>query len=635
MLKHDILTKAGITEETIEQLCRLNCIEIKGSDFHIVDGPTLIRIILNCVENKIDPKGLLIPPVITKFDNALDLLYTFLYDGRTKLAEEIVDMIYEETESEDLLVLKETLTNQPDINEYILKDRIYSNMLTIEGLEKLERRMLIYVTLCEWDKALDLMQELNSVYPHVEHTLFFTNSALLLNAAQELRENRDILSRHDDNSYVGDMSEILKIVLESKDYYRCDEVIANGLRQHPESIEWRIYTAFISQIMEYLKRNEETLTRRTVIDASTGGKLEDIAPAGTVASITKEEIEDVLHPNKDKIDEEKDYYEEYEKAYFEEFDYKKSKKMLQKHLRKMRGMDLPENFDYLMHELNVLIKNEELGVDMYEFKSAYELGLKYIEEEDYKTAIQYLSKAVNSLKIIPSRLLNTLACCYKNLGFFEKAAILYKTAYEDGPIGPNEIEDFMEICCLTGEYHMLPELANLYDEYDPGSNVKVHYMASCGYFHADRFDDAKREIQLCSSILNDQEIPIQFVEERAAIDDAEKGKKTPGFEIDDYVDYEVTDEEEELKEEENLYKKTVAMLGSLEEENDEDAYNDKIIDALTACKVLLIKKEMDTAIDLMYLIEQYLDTPLLEERKQKVYKRVLHNLHEAEVVEEV
>ena len=626
MMQHDILIQAGFTEEGIQELCRKKLVELKNSDYVIVDGPTLIRVIQVCLQKQVDPTGLLIPPVITKFDDQLNFLFDMLATCNYKFAEDIVERLQKEVPTENLSTLKEGLSLFEDNNVYILKDSVYPSKVTTDGLHKMERRLLLDLTLFNMEDALETFRKLEKIYGPVQETFFFQNFSNLLNASIQLKENHACISMDDDQDYIGALDNTLAQVLSNHDFYRSEEVINKGLERNPNSIEWRIYKYFISIVMAYLKKNEECIKRRTMIDLSVGVDLKEAFPEGVFPRMTREDMKDVLEYTKEDLDDDEDYYSQYEEAYFKEFDFRKAKQILNKYLKQQKQYGNEESYDYLVDDVNTFIKNEDAGVDMYKLKSAYEFGLNYLEQEDYKTALQYFVKVNNLLRIPSSRIYCLMAYCFMKENKYDRAANLYKLAIENGPIPPTEIETAMVVLSKVGEYDEVIELLKTYDDYDPDDNVHVHYMGARAYLEYDRFDESKDELETCSTILEaDNNLGVPFIDEMQAIGAAREGKQAT-FSIDDYIEYEPTDEENELsKDLDENYDNAIDAIFSLDTEDNAFAYNSKIKYALSVTKMLFVSCNYDRALNLLYLIDEYIDTPLLEEEEQKVYRRMVNN----------
>ena len=339
--------------------------------------------------------------------------------------------------------------------------------------------------------------------------------------------------------------------------------------------------------------------------------------------MTKEEIRQMKKGKDIEVDN-TDYYSEYEKALFEKGDYDYAKECLEKYQKQEVLSMGSEIYDYLFDELDILKENEKLGVDLKEYNTALQFAMNYMELEKYDVALNYAAKCHNMLEIKNPRIECILGKIYYMKNDLAKADYFYNEALKD-PVSPDDLADMIEVFFKNKEYEKVIFAVQRFDYYDAMQNTKVHYIAAASYLNLGKYDDARNELDLCTTIVSaDDNLPIEFAEEREIITEAEKGKKV-SFGIEDYVDYDLTDEEYLICEylDQNITE-AERVFDIIETDKENYAYNLKYL--LSVTKALFQSYDFDKALEFCERIDEVFDTKLLSKEDAKVMKKMINNL---------
>jgi tetratricopeptide (TPR) repeat protein len=247
-----------------------------------------------------------------------------------------------------------------------------------------------------------------------------------------------------------------------------------------------------------------------------------------------------------------------------------------------------------------------------------------MELEKYDLALNYAAKCYNMLQVQDPRLECMLGKIYYKKGDLKKSSYFYSEAFKKA-VSPDDLADMIEVFFMNKEYKKVISATCRYDYYDEMQNAKVHYICASAFLNLRKYDDSRAELETASTILSaDENLPIDFAEEREIIDEAEQGKyKT--FGIEDYIDYELTDEEymiaqylDENVEQANKVFETI--------KTNKDNYTENLKYLLSVTKALFQSYDFDRALDLCSKIDEIFDTEFLSEKDAKVMRKMINNL---------
>jgi len=618
------LKKIGVPSETLNIYIEKGMIKSNGlGTWQIVDGDLLITLIIKCIACKISPDFLLIPEFDKEHRHLLEILYAHLTNQNYMMACTAAEKLNKELHTQQLDLFIDTCKKYNDPLTYILKKEDYGHdKATIEGLHKIERKLLLQLELFENRDAQDTYEMLQEFYSDFE-TYFKYNVPQLFRILSEMSQDHLQIGNSCEEVFSGLPGYVLNMLLEFDDIYRADELISSELKKDHYSIEWQIYYTIMYQIRLINERNLQNAIGRTIVDAGIDEDNTWAFPQETYPILTKEEVRQIKKGKNIELDD-TDYYSEYENALFETGDYDYAKECLEKY-QKQEALSLGSDiYDYLFEEIECLQENKDLGVDMKEYNTAFQFVTYYMNLEDYDTALNYAAKCYNMLKVENPRIACILGKIYYKKNDISKAAHFYSEAIKN-PVSPDDLADMVEVFFKNGEYYKVLNAVERFDYYDAMQNSKVHYIAAATYLKLGKFNDSRKELEVCTDILTaDDNLPIEFAEEREIIDDAEKGKNK-SFGLDDYIDYNLTDDEYEISAYLDQNIEEAERVFSIIK-NDEKNYANNLKYILSVIKVLFQSFDYDTALNFCERLDEVLDTNLLSQEDAKVMKKMINNL---------
>ena len=621
----EILKSFGLPEETINTYVEKGMIkQNKDNGYFIASGDLIITLITKCIACKIDPKGLIIPNTVDSVNEELEIIYTNILNRNFTMAADAAELIKEEVNTYQLELLISACREYEDINHYVLKNSEYGkDEATKKGLQKLERKLLLELELFDYSSAIETIGLIGEIYRDY-NTEFPYITAGLLRIINEFSQDHLAVGNSSDEVYIGPSDYVLELLVESNDIYRADELIEQELQSDPYSIEWQIYFALMYEIKILNEKNLKIAVNRSVADASYDITNAFAFPETPYPRLTKEDLKKIDDGRDAEVDD-IDYYTEYENALFEEGNFELAKEMLMKHEKQSALQYSDEVFDYLEDELDILIKNKNMGVDMQEYNIALKFAMNYMELGKFDLAKNYAAKCYNLLQIKNPRLLCMLGKIYYKTGDINRAEYFYDEAFK-GTISPDDIEDMILVYYENKAYQKVINALGRYDYYMSNQNAKLHYIAASSYLKLKKYDDSRNELETCTLILDaDDNLPIEFAEERRIIDEAEKGKDKT-FGLDDYVDYEITDEEYLISQylDENV-DQAYKVLDGLETSTSTN-YTQDLKYILSVTKILFQACDFDRALEFCEKIDNVFDTKLLSKEDAKTLSKMLNNL---------
>ncbi len=618
------LKKIGVPGETLNLYLEKGLIKSDGlGTWQIVNGDLLINLITKCLACKIKPDFLIIPENVKDFDDELEVLYTHLLNHNYMMSATVAEMINKELHTSQLDLFIDTCKKYQDVNTYVLyKEEYGKDQATREGLQKLERKLLIELELYDYINAIDTAELLVQIYSDY-NTDFNYNLASLLRLLKDFSEDETKVGNSSEEVFSGPSSYVLNMLLEFEDIYRADDLINDEIKKNPYSLEWAIYFSLMYQIKILNEKNMKNAIHKTIFEASLSEDNEWAFPVETFPRLTKDEVLQIKNGVNLEVDD-KDYYSEYEEALLSDGDYSYAKECLEK-FQKQEVLSMgSENYDYLFEELDILIENEKLGVDMQEYNTALNFVMYYMEMDKYDLALNYAAKCYNMLIIKNPRIECILGKIYYTKGDLDKADRFYSDAFGN-PVSPDDLADMIEVFFEKGEYVKVIGAVQRFDYYDAMQNAKVHYLAAAAYLKLGKYDDARNALQLCTTIVSaDENLPIDYEEEREIIDEAENGEDK-SFGLEDYVDYESTDEEcliAQYLDQNVIEAEKVFDIIKTDKEN----YSENLKYLLSVTKALFQSYDFDKGLEFCERLDEVFDTKLLSKEDAKVMKKIINNL---------
>lgn len=620
----DLLKSYGFPKETIDTYIEMGMIKKNEDNTCFIDnGELLITLIDKCITYHKDPTPFIFP-AWNGFGKELDVVYSEIYNKNYILAADECEVIKNKANTHQLSLLIDALRKHEDKNIYILSNSEYGNdEATRNGLKKMERKLLLELESGNFSGALVQLKMLSKIYQDCD-SLFTNITSELLKLVDEFASSPYTISGLCDEACVGPSEQVLLTLLEKRDIYRAVDLVNEELLKGNYTIEWQVYFHLIRGIK---KRNDMNLERAKLkcLVLACNNKAEQVAFKNSLFPCLSKEDLKKIEEKYYLIDKDKDYYSEYKKALYEDCNLKLAKEMIDKHVYKSIVLEDENLYDYLVEEVDLLIKNEEAGVNINEYMESLKLALNYLKNEDYVQAKVFTAKSHNLLKFKNPRVLALLGKVYYKTGDMKNAEKFYDEAYK-GTISPEEIEDMIYVYYENKNYNKATDAINSYDYYNKKQNIKLHYLAASAYLHLKRYDDSLEEIKMCSSILDgDGGLPIQFVEEKEIINKAKK-QYDVSFDLEDYVDYEIERKDYFLfKDMKDNMRRVYRILEDFE--NDiYDNYKENLKFVLTMIKLLVYSCEYDQVMKVCTRLDDSFDKDLLPNNEAKNLTKMLNNL---------
>ncbi len=617
------LKKIGLPEETINYYIKEGLMVNNGlGSYEIVNGDLMVSLIKKCTEFKINPSFLLVP-VENNVKDELDILCTNLVNDNYMMAYEAAKAIDKKMHTKSLELFMNTCKSYPDYNQYIVNLEDHGNdPVTVEGLHSLERELLYELESFDFMSAIDTANLLINIYQD-SNPIFCDNLRNLLRIFSEMSQDNRLIGNYSEEILVGPSDFVLGGLLDSNDIYRADTIINNQLKENIYSIEWQIYFTLMFQIKTLNEKNMKKAIARTVADASLDINNTWAFPETPFPKITKEDMLRIKNGSETEVDD-TDYYSEYESALFEDCDLDRAKEALEKYQKQSILSYDNDDYDYLFDEIKILKENKELGVDLRKYNSALQFAMNYSEIGKYELAKNYAAKCYNLLQVKNPRVLCILGHIYYKTGDLKQAYYFYNEVINDS-VAPDSLIEMAEVFYLSGEYRKALYAVNKYDSYEPMQNARIHYIAAASYLKLKKYDDSRSELDVCTTILSaDDGLAIEFEDEREIIDSCEKGKEK-SFELDDYVDYELTDDEFVIAQ---YLDENVAHANNILDNINKDPkeYTNNLKYLLSVTKVLFQSYDFDRGVEFCNKIDKVFDTKLLSKEDAKVMKKMINNL---------
>lgn len=502
-----------------------------------------------------------------------------------------------------LQILRNVCLQLPSKTNYIVNDSKIKDEATIKGIARMERQMLIDL---EQGESLILSPNFNNLVRFEVGEEVYAIIVSLINWIDYFRINYRKLSNRDSRAVYGDFDSVVSALLISQDFYRLRDVINDALASNEIfSIKVQIYKILIDWLMYYNKRNKEFIDRErlTSLNKKNEKMLMERYP---VSSISVDTIDDEIFDMQ--VDLSKNYYQVYQN-YYDAKKYKDARRALRQFKVNMVSLDVNMNLDYLFKELDVLIANDN---DSLENKNKVDTLLKEAEERELNDIDSAITLYLESLKyqsIKNPRTMSKVGALYARKNDYERALLYYKEA-DKSFVCPNDYITMMELLIKCKNYREVATYARKYDSYYPEENAYVYYLLSIAYANQELYDFADDALNTADAInVACYNVPIPYTHEHEILSDLKKKKSVNLYTIDDFVNYDLNDQEK-------------ALLGHIDDlkKQDEDSYisnlkveglnkatiEEKITYLLMLIKIFNYKEDDEQVNDLIELVEDIL-----------------------------
>lgn len=494
-----------------------------------------------------------------------------------------------------IAVLKSLLSKKKDTATYILEDGIYPSDVTNDNLHRIEREALVTLETGDIIDFYDDMEVLEILYEN-QDPLPLLNINTMISAELVFEAIDTHVSDRSFSRFLGSFSSTIFELLRCQDYYRVDELIKQEKKEETSfSIYLEMLDIISSRIMALNSKNMNYV-KRIVTSSNTGEKgLEEVIgdyPLSAISGDLLREYEENEYLSKE---DNNNYYRLY-LACFEDDDFKEALKALMKMEKKGKSVGFYINVDYLIKELKLYIANElESPENALQAIKERRLGDAFFEAGNYIKAILKYDKA---LSLVPYKIPKTIAQiarCYYNLNDYEKAYKALIAAPLDG-LYPDDILMMLECMFKMREYSKMLKVFERLESISPKCNVRVYYMMSIVFIKLHKYNKAREMLNTAKELNYDyHNAVVDFKEEYNTISRCEKEKTELCYSMDDFIDFEMSEEEIDLSNDLDFYRYEYdeSYIDVLLDEvkKDKRSAKDKILYLLSVIKIIIIQNE--------------------------------------------
>ena len=597
--------------------------EIEG-DYYIIN-PVLfadfIQRVLNAGSNPI--------LFFTKEDDPDSIMYhVFKYIdlGMYKEAQMLLLYFNEKNDSfyaKQLFIGLEEKYSHKDEIEYILDEDKYESDVVIENLKLQELSLLSNIELENYKSAYKIIMSLKGIYDAHQESLPFSVIGEFLMEIRRLSTNHRRVSHHTDYNMTGDFDSVVYGLLKEIDYYRLKQFLDDENKADKKSIKYEIYNILLDRVLFLNKCNLDYIQDSMKIDVQSKS-LTDVMENPHLPYMTGEFINEILHPVKEETND-KNYYKVYEELYVAR-DFEGAREALIKFDKNLKRMNVYKDINYELNELNIWIENlkdldEESKKIMIE---TYDEILSLINNKKYEDAINLSLYLYSIGKLRNPKLTSLIGTCYFELNDYPMA-IEYYTAPKSDYISPEDIYNLIYSYFKLGDYQNALYYIPNYEHYYPDENVKLHYIESICHVKLKEYDEAVDSLESCEAMnVVHYNMPIEYNKEKEIINKIKNGKNIKCYSIDDFVDYELTDEETKLRDEiseGSINVPTLIRKGTIKKTNIKDR-----IEYLFSCaKVYMQMDKAEEGNEICKFINSLITDPRLEKKEKETFTLRLKN----------
>ena len=619
----DYLLMMGYTEKDIKDLLELGKLKDIDGEIIIVDDILFTDYIINLLDLSIDPTVYFEKE---KNDNSY-LYHIYRYIDTHMYAEaayllSIYNKDYPNCYYSHLLY--DGLLKLEDKTEYILEDDKYESDVVKNNLKRKELELLATIELDQQKESYRLTKELKQLYSAHQESLPFVVIAELMMELRRLSTNHRRVSKHTDLTCTGDFDSVMLGLLKEQDYYRLERFLKEEIdsKSNP-SIKLEIYNALVDELVYLNAQNLKYIKDSMVIDVESKS-LEETIKYNHIPYMTDEFITQLLNPP---IVEKHDtnYYSIYEE-HLKKKEYVKAREALVKFDADMKRMNIFKDVDYQLNELSILInmKDTLTEEEMSQYEKECDEIDSLIKDNNYMDAITRLVKLEKDDRYSNPFISNKIGLCYYSLKNYPKAIEYYSKA-KQGFIYPEDIYNLIYSYFKVGRYNKALALIPRYDYYYPEENIKLYYIESICHVKLKEYAEAIDSLESCEAMnVIYYNMPIEYRREKEIIDKIKNGKNISCYTEDDFVSYDLTDDEVKLRNEIAKGETTLPnliRLGTLKKYG----LRDKIEYLLSCAKVYLQMGLEDEGTELCRFINSMLQDPRLDNKEKETFTLRLKN----------
>lgn len=509
-------------------------------------------------------------------------LLTFNYP----MAKEMLKKIRSIKDTLEYQLIDIILDSKKDNIKYILEEDIYPSEVTKKNLKGMERRALCELELGNFIKFNEIINQLDQIYQN-QDVMPFKIMIMLLNSIKYLELNKTNVSARSFLTFHGKLEAVLVALLSCKDYYRAYDVIDEEVKNAKEfNIYLAIIYILISKVMLLNERN------RTYLDEEIKRSKENLSEmikknnylSCIEGSVIKEKEGAKMESNNI------DFYNTYRKKY-NEGNYREARINLLRFVKNLRSMGINPYFEHLFKELDYLEKNVK-GDNRF-VASLIRNSEIAIKKGEYEDALEDLGKWQEGITYFHPRVNALIAKCLYELGKLEDALELYKRC-EEYYLYPTHYEDIMMILYKLGKIEEIESYYNLRETTDYAS-LKITYMMSVIELNKGHYKKARQFLKTIEERCKDiYEVSPNFTYEYEVIKRASGGEDIK-YGIDDYIEYGITDDDKDLieliDEYKRLYQRDYLKMLFITIQNLNESLIDKIEYLLNVIRILKNKHE--------------------------------------------
>ena len=518
-----------------------------------------------------------------------------LNNGRYSLCPLFFDVIINYNDSLFLRVLRSLCSKLNDNIEYIVSPVIYRDQVVLSNYQNMERKLLFLIETGVIDEALEYNKALRSIYV-LENTLIFDIIHVFLVRIKNLFRDKRMTSTRKELGVYGDTYSVIFALLNACDFYRVREVIKNECRDNENRMDYLILDVLADYLKIYLDRNNELIKNEIRLNTFGINKIEDVVGKYELSVISLDMIKDFEDlENEKEEDSDLNYFEVYQMLLVSG-DYHGALSAIRKFQYNMNRLGVNVNFDYIEEDLKLRIANSN-GVYGENYNKLINLGNKAYSNKKYDIALDYLEKALEYSSVVNPVILAKIGKCYYYLGNPKLALMNLRDAYQSF-MYPDDMLFYIDLLYEEDDYATLIHVSEKYEEYYHGENPKIHYLKSIAYLNIKKYDRALEELEYTELIIQEMyDITYEFKYEKGIIDKLRNNKKIDLYNLEDYIDFNLSYEEKEIREKidmlESISTSSIDLI--LEDAKTMDD-SEKVIKYLSSLiKVLICKNDIDSA----------------------------------------
>lgn len=530
---------------------------------------------------------------VIKNDNNLylyDLLNKYIYYREPDMVTFIILEMQKNSDLDfELFMINQVTRVLPVSSEYFYDNTDFNdNKVGFNYLTELERKLLFFIEIEDYEKALNLLDKLSNIYSKPISLMIVY---LLIKKLKQMSIYHKLISSRDENVVLGDPFSVLLELIKNEDYYRFVEVVdelTDSLSNFSYVLE--IYRLLIDRILLLNQSNLEHITKE--LRDNSNGTDEDIKLFGkyNLSSIPIALIENSISFDDIEIEENVDYYELYLK-YYKDANYISAKDNLIKHIVKLKREKKKCKLEYLVKELDVLKYYDEKNTA--KIKGICEEAKKAELNGNILESISLMEDAKCQNPVNPFDIAY-IGSLYYQLGNYEEA-YKYLNNARKSIIKPEHYVTLLLCLLKMDKYQETLELCDEYfDFYGEDINI-VHYIKSICYLKLEQYEDALDEItsiEAINVVYHNNCASLDF--EKNIIEDKKNGGSCE-FTMDDYIEFGLQEKEIPLY---NRIKRIIAQLEDksnisekfIEEAENIDDLNSRIEYLVSIMKILFLEE---------------------------------------------